>query len=444
MRDLSEIRKQIVELTKEYARTEAASATPYHPGDRINYAGRVYDEAERVNLIDSALDFWLTAGKYANEFERKLSGFLGVSYAYAVNSGSSANLLAFAALTSPMLGERRVKRGDEVITTAMGFPTTVAPIVQLGCVPVFVDVAIPSYNIDTSKLKTALSAKTKAVFIAHTLGNPFDIKTVLKFCTENGLFLIEDNCDALGSEYDAGNGYVKTGTLGDIGTSSFYPAHHITMGEGGAVYTKDPLLARVILSMRDWGRDCVCPPGKDDTCGYRFSAQYGSLPEGYDHKYVYSHLGYNLKVTDMQAAVGCAQLEKLPGLIEKRRENWRLLRENLQDLGKWLVFPEEEPNSRQSPFGFVVTVKENAPVSRNGLAMVLESKGVQTRSLFAGNLTRHPCFAHLTEGMDYRVTDGLQETDRIINDTLWVGVYPGLTREQVEAICAAFRSAFME
>jgi len=442
MKDLPEIKKQILELTREYAHTEAAKSIPYRQNDRINYAGRVYDENERINLVDSALDFWLTAGKYAQEFEHRLSEFLSIPYVYAVNSGSSANLLAFAALTSPMLGEKRIKRGDEVITLAMGFPTTVAPVIQLGCVPVFVDVSIPSYNIDASKLMNALSAKTKAVFIAHTLGNSFDLKVILDFCKKNDLFLIEDNCDALGTEYDTGNGYAKTGTFGDIGTSSFYPAHHITMGEGGAVYTKNPLLARILLSLRDWGRDCVCPPGKDDTCRCRFNGQFGTLPEGYDHKYVYSHLGYNLKITDMQAAVGCAQLEKLPEFIKKRRENWQTLRNGLRDLEEWLILPEEEANSKQSPFGFVVTVKENSHVSRNQLAVALESKGVQTRNLFAGNLIRHPCFVNLSEGIDYRISGDLKITDNIMNNTLWVGVYPGLTEKQISVMINAFKTVF--
>lgn len=442
MRSLDKIREEILELAKEYTQTEAASATPYRIGNRINYAGRVYDEAERVNLIDSALEFYLTAGKYANEFESKLAKFLGLPYAYAVNSGSSANLLAFASLTSPLLGERRIRRGDEVITVAMGFPTTVSPIVQLGCVPVFVDVTIPSYNIDVSKLKEALSTKTKAVFIAHTLGIPFDVRAVTDFCKENQLFLIEDNCDALGTECDMGGSYRKTGTFGDIGTSSFYPAHHITMGEGGAVYTKDPVLAQILLSLRDWGRDCVCPPGKDDTCNRRFSGQFGSLPAGYDHKYVYSHLGYNLKITDMQAAIGCAQLDKLPDFVEKRRRNWQLLHDGLQDLSQWLMLPVEEPNTRQSPFGFVVTVKENSPINRNRLSVALENKGVQTRNLFAGNITRHPCFEALKEGADYRIVGEMTETDNVMNNTLWVGVYPGLLREQIDVMIDAFKSAF--
>jgi len=442
MKELAEIKNQILKLTREYTRKEAALKSSHRPGDRISYAGRIYDESERVNLVDSALDFWLTAGRYASEFEQKLSDFLDLPYAYAVNSGSSANLLAFAALTSPLLGERRIKRGDEVIAVAMGFPTTVSPIIQLGCVPVFVDVEIPSYNIDVSKLKDAFSEKTKAVFVAHTLGNAFNIKECLSFCRENNLFLIEDNCDALGAEYDAGTGCAKTGTFGDIGTSSFYPAHHITMGEGGAVYTKDPLIARILLSLRDWGRDCVCPPGVDDSCGQRFTGQFGTLPQGYDHKYVYSHLGYNLKVTDMQAAIGCAQLDKLPDFIKKRRENWQTLRDGLQDLNNWLILPEEESNSRMSPFGFVITIKDNSPISRNQLTAVLENRGVQTRNLFAGNLTRHPCFHNLSEGTDYRVIGELKMTDKVMNDTLWVGVYPGLTGEQISLMIDAFKAAF--
>jgi CDP-6-deoxy-D-xylo-4-hexulose-3-dehydrase len=436
----AQAREKILTLVSEYCETFHNQKAPYEKGSHIPFAARIYDKQEMTNLVDSALDFWLTAGKYADEFERKMSAYLGVPYFYAVNSGSSANLLAFSALTSPLLSERRVKRGDEVISVAMGFPTTISPIIQLGCVPVFVDVTIPGYNIDVSKLEEALSAKTKAVFIAHTLGNAFDLKTISKFCKDNELFLIEDNCDALGTEYDIGNGYAKTGTIGDIGTSSFYPAHHITMGEGGAVYTKDPILARALLSLRDWGRDCVCPPGVDDSCGHRFSKQFGELPGGYDHKYVYSHLGYNLKITEMQAAIGCAQVDKLPDIVEKRRSNWRILRDELNDLSKWIVLPEEEPNSKMSPFGFVVTVKDNSPITRNQLAVALEHKGIQTRNLFAGNITRHPCFESLVEGVDYRVVGSLKETDRVLNNTLWVGVYPGLLKEQLEAMIEAFKS----
>jgi CDP-6-deoxy-D-xylo-4-hexulose-3-dehydrase len=419
-------KKQILSMVESYCNTYHNRKSDFSEGDRIPFAARVYDSYEMTNLVDSALEFWLTAGRYAAEFERKFSEYLGVPYVYAVNSGSSANLLAFAALTSPLLGERCLKRGDEVITVAMGFPTTVAPIVQLGCVPVFVDVTIPSYNIDVAAMAKALSQKTKAVFLAHTLGIPFDLKAVSDFCKKNKLFLIEDNCDALGAEYDIGKGYVKTGTIGDIGTSSFYPAHHITMGEGGAVYTKNPLLADIMLSLRDWGRDCTCPPGTDNKCGHRFTKQFGELPMGYDHKYVYSHLGYNLKLTDMQAAVGCAQLEKLPGFVKKRRHNWSLLRKLLECQNDWLILPEEEPNARHSPFGFVLTVRNDAPISRNQLSVALESKNIQTRNLFAGNITRHPCFNTLEEGVDYRIIGELTETDKVMNNTLWVGVYPGL------------------
>ncbi|MDR1013558.1 MAG: lipopolysaccharide biosynthesis protein RfbH, partial [Coriobacteriales bacterium] len=334
--------------------------------------------------------------------------------------------------------------GDEVITVAAAFPTTVAPVVQAGCVPVFVDIGIPSYNIDTAKLQDALSERTRAVFVAHTLGVPFDLKAVLEFCDSNGLYLIEDNCDALGAEYDRGFGFERTGTLGHIGTSSFYPAHHMTMGEGGAVYTKDKLLAKVLLSMRDWGRDCVCPPGCDDTCGHRFDGQYGTLPKGYDHKYVYSHLGFNMKVTDMQAAVGCAQLDKLPSFVKGRRANWLALRQGLSDAGlsEHLLLPEEPANAKISPFGFAVTVSEASPLTRTELAQSLERSGVQTRALFAGNILRHPCFTALQEGVDYRVAGPLTNTDRIIEDTLWVGVHPGLTPQQLDAMLGAFSSAY--
>jgi CDP-6-deoxy-D-xylo-4-hexulose-3-dehydrase len=442
MSDLKKMRKQILELVTQYTRMEQSETKPYTPGSRIPYASRIFDEDERVNLVDSALTFWLTAGEYGDKFEKTLAEYLGVPYAYAVNSGSSANLIAFMALTSPLLEDRALKRGDEVISVALAFPTTVAPILQAGCVPVFVDVTIPSYNVDISKLHSALSSKTKAVFLAHSIGNTFNLKAVSEFCKKNKLFLIEDNCDALGAEYDRGYGYEKSGTIGDIGTSSFYPAHHITMGEGGAVYTKDPLLARIILSMRDWGRDCVCPPGKDDTCGHRFDGQYGTLPVGYDHKYVYSHLGYNLKITDMQAALGVAQLDKLPDFVARRRKNWQSLKEGLQVLSEWLILPEEEANSRISPFGFVVTVKEGSPVSAGKLAVSLESGGVQTRRIFAGNITRQPCFEPLKEGVDYRISGSLEVTDRIMKDTLFVGVYPGLDSDRIQAMVKAFKAAF--
>ena len=442
MKEKDVLRKKILELTAEYTRLELGEITPHRPGDRIHYASRVYGEEERINLVDSALTFWLTAGEYAARFEKELAEYLGVPYAYAVNSGSSANLLAFMALMSPLLGDRAVKRGDEVITVAAAFPTSVSPIVQAGCVPVFVDICIPSYNIDVGKLRGALSSKTKAVFLAHSLGNAFDLKKVSDFCREHDLFLIEDNCDALGAQYDRGYGYEKTGTIGDIGTSSFYPAHHITMGEGGAVYTKDQTLARIMQSLRDWGRDCVCQPGQDNNCGHRFDGQFGSLPKGYDHKYVYSHLGYNLKITDMQAAIGCAQLKRVPDFVARRRANWSVLKDGLQELSKWLILPEEEPNSQNSPFGFIVTVKEGSPISRDQLAAALEKRGVQTRMLFAGNITRHPCFVGLIEDEHFRISGGLEITDRVMRDTLWVGVYPGLYEARLCAMIEAFKGAF--
>jgi CDP-6-deoxy-D-xylo-4-hexulose-3-dehydrase len=401
--------------------------------DKINYAGRVFDEKEMINLVDSALDFWLTAGKYAEEFERKLANFFGVRYCLLVNSGSSANLLAFAALTSSELGERSIKRGDEVITVAAAFPTTIAPIIHYGAIPVFVDISLPTYNIDVSKLEYALSDKTKAIFLAHTLGNPFDLKTVKEFCDRHNLWLIEDNCDALGSRYFYNGEWRYTGTFGDIRTSSFYPPHHITMGEGGAVYTNNPELKRILLSMRDWGRDCWCASGKDNTCGKRFDWQLGELPYGYDHKYIYSHFGYNLKATDMQAAIGVAQLEKLPSFIEARKRNWKMLREGLDDLSDIFILPEPAPDSDPSWFGFLLTVKEDAGFTRDNIVNHLEANGIQTRMLFAGNLLRHPCFNEMRKtGEGYRVLGDLTNTNRIMKDTFWVGVYPGLTETMIE------------
>src|SRR5208337_4940279 len=376
---------------------------------RINYAGRVFDEKEMINLIDSSLDFWLTTGKYAEKFEKEFADFFGVKYCSLVNSGSSANLLAFMALTSPKLGERRIKRGDEVITVAAGFPTTVAPIIQYGSVPVFVDVTLPTYNIDCSQLEAALSDKTKAVMVAHTLGNPFNISAVKDFCDKHNLWLIEDNCDSLGSKYPTLQPsnpptLQYTGTFGHIGTSSFYPPHHMTMGEGGAVYTDDVELKRIIESFRDWGRDCWCQSGKDDTCKKRFKWQLGELPHGYDHKYIYSHFGYNLKVTDMQAAIGCAQLEKLPSFIEARKKNWSFLRDGLSDLSDKLILPEPTQNSEPCWFGFLLTVREGAGFTRDEIVNHLESNGIQTRMLFAGNLIKHPCFDAMRESQKgYRV-----------------------------------------
>lgn len=407
---------------------------------KINYAGRVFDEKEMINLVNSSLDFWLTTGRYAEKFEKEFAEFLKVKYCSLVNSGSSANLLAFMSLTSPMLGERRIKRGDEVITVAAGFPTTVAPIIQFGAVPVFVDISLPAYNIDCTQLEYAISEKTKAVMLAHTLGNPFDIQTVKDFCDKHNLWLIEDNCDSLGSRYFYKGEWKYTGTFGHIGTSSFYPPHHITMGEGGAVYTNDVQIKRVIESFRDWGRDCWCPSGHDNTCKRRFEWQLGELPYGYDHKYVYSHFGYNLKVTDMQAAVGCAQLEKLQVFIETRKRNWELLREGLSDLSDKFILPEPTPHSEPSWFGFLLTVRENAGFTRDEIVNYLESKGVQTRMLFAGNLIKHSCFDEMRENdTGFRVMSkyptlspsALPITDRIMRDTFWIGVYPGMTEEMI-------------
>ena len=427
----AEARQEILALVEEYAARYREKKKPFQPGDRISYASRVYDHKEMVNAADAVLEFWLTSGRYSDLFEKKLGEYLGVPYVSLVNSGSSANLLAFMALTSPKLGERRVKRGDEVITVACGFPTTVTPIIQYGAVPVFVDVCIPQYNIDVTKLETALSDKTKAVMIAHTLGNPFDLKAVKAFCDAHGLWLIEDNCDALGSRYTLDGETRFTGTIGDIGTSSFYPPHHMTMGEGGAVYTKNVVLHNILRSMRDWGRDCRCPSGVDNICQHRFDGQYGELPRGYDHKYVYSHFGYNLKVTDLQASIGCAQLEKFPQFVERRKENFKRLRAALSPAEDKLILPEPCENADPSWFGFLLTCREG--VAREKLVRFIEQKGVQTRMLFAGNLTKHPCFDELREsGEGHRIVGELRETDRIMRDTFWVGVYPGMTPEMID------------
>jgi CDP-6-deoxy-D-xylo-4-hexulose-3-dehydrase len=427
-----QLRRQAIEAATAYYRHAHGQRKTFTPGDRIPYAGRVFDEAEIGNLIDSSLDFWLTTGRYAERFEQEFAEFLGVQHCSLTNSGSSANLLAFMALTSPKLGDRRIKPGDEVITVAAGFPTTVAPIIQFGAIPVFVDVSLPTYNIDATRLDSALSEKTKAVMVAHTLGNPFDLAAVKMFCDKHNLWLVEDNCDALGSRYQHNGTWKYTGTIGHIGTSSFYPPHHMTMGEGGAVYTDDPLLKRLVESFRDWGRDCWCPSGKDNTCGNRFGQQFGELPFGYDHKYVYSHFGYNLKVTDMQAAIGCAQLEKLPGFIEARKKNWRLLREGLASLGDKFVLPEATENSDPSWFGFLLTVRKESGFTRDKIVNHLEGNGIQTRMLFAGNLIKHPCFDEMRrEEKGYRVAGTLENTDRIMNNTFWVGVYPGMTEEMV-------------
>ncbi len=440
MRSTEEIKQEILSLVKEYHQASESTAQPFQPGQKIPYCRRVYDAREQINLVDSALEFWLTAGRFCRQFESGLAAFLGIKHVAAVNSGSSANLLAFMTLTSPLLKERAIRPGDEVICVAAAFPTSVAPILQFGAVPVFLDVRLGTYNIDVSLLEEALSPKTKCVFLAHTLGNPFDLKAVKAFCDKHGLWLIEDNCDALGAAYDLGGGWRKTGTIGDLGTSSFYPAHHITMGEGGAVYTDNDLLSRIMFSMRDWGRDCVCPPGTDGACGRRFEGQYGELPIGYDHKYVYSHLGYNLKITDMQAAVGCAQLEKLEGFIEKRRTNWQILRDGLAGLEDKLVLPYSEKDAWPSWFGFLITVREG--LSRKDIIRYIEAQGVQTRMLFSGNLLRHPCFDQWRKtGEGYRVIGGLRNTDRIMNDTFWVGVYPGMTEEMLAYMIQAIQQS---
>lgn len=434
---VAQLKQEILNKVKEYYHLAHEKKEPFVPGRaRVPYAGRVYDEKEMVNLVDAALEFWLTAGRYAEKFESGLASFLGLRYCSLVNSGSSANLLAFMALTSDRLGERKIDRGDEVITVAAGFPTTVAPIVQYGAMPVFVDLELGTYNVDVSQLEAALSSKTRAVMLAHTLGNPFNIRAVKEFCDKNNLWLIEDNCDALGSRYEGR----YTGTFGDIGTSSFYPPHHITMGEGGAVYTDSDELHAIIESLRDWGRDCRCPPGKDNFCGRRFGQQLGELPFGYDHKYVYSHFGYNLKATDMQAAVGCAQLEKLPAFTEARKRNWRLLREGLAGLADVFVLPEATPGSEPSWFGFLLTVREGAGFARDEIVKYLEACGIQTRMLFAGNLVKHPCFDRLrSAGQGYRIAGELKNTDIIMKQAFWVGVYPGMSPAMIEFIVKKVR-----
>ncbi len=440
-------RQEILDLVAAYARTYkvAPMQQPYHEGERIPYASRVYDEKEMVNLVDSALEFWLTAGRYTEAFEQKFGEYLGVRYVSLVNSGSSANLLAFSTLTSPLLGERRVKRGDEVITVAAGFPTTVNPIIQYGAIPVFVDVTLPTCDIDVTKLEAAYSEKTKAVMIAHTLGNPFNLKAVKDFCDRHELWLVEDNCDALGSTYTIDGETRQTGSIGDIGTSSFYPPHHMTMGEGGACYTNNPQLHRIMRSIRDWGRDCWCAPGHDNTCHHRFDGQYGELPKGYDHKYVYSHFGYNLKATDMQAAIGVAQLEKFPGFVARRKHNFELLKALLVEGGAdaKLILPEPEPHSDPSWFGFLMTCQEG--VDRETVVRYIEDHGVQTRMLFAGNLIKHPCFDEMrATGEGYRVVGSLDTTDRIMRDTFWVGLYPGMTDEKLRYMARIILEAIQQ
>jgi CDP-6-deoxy-D-xylo-4-hexulose-3-dehydrase len=438
---------EIVERARQIARLrqQADGAAEFVPGrSPVRYAGRVYGEEELANLAEASVEFWLTGGRWHTRLEAGLAGWYGVSHARLVNSGSSANLLAVATLMSHLLGDRRLQPGDEVITVAAGFPTTVAPVVQLGLVPVFVDVTLPGYNLDVSRLQAALSPRTRAVMVAHTLGNPFDLAAVSAFCRQHGLWLVEDNCDAAGSTFQGR----KTGTFGDLATLSFYPPHHMTMGEGGAVLTSDDTLEKAMTSIRDWGRDCWCPSGVDNTCKRRFEWQLGDLPRGYDHKYVYSHLGYNLKVTDLQAAVGVAQLDRLDGFVTARRANWACYREALADLGDLLVLPEPTPGSEPSWFGFMVTVREGAPFTRDDLVKALEAQKIQTRMLFAGNLVRQPALTELVRAAavagrpaPFRVAGSLANTDTIMNRTLWVGVYPGLTEPMRQHVVQTFRRA---
>lgn len=428
----NEAREQIKNLVAQYYHDFKENKKLFKEGDRITYASRVFDEKEMQALTDATLDFWLTTGRFADRFEKEFAKWIGVKFAHLVNSGSSANLIAFMALTAPELGDRQIKPGDEIITVACGFPTTVTPIINYGAIPVFVDVTVPQYNIDVSMLERALSNKTKAVMIAHTLGNPFNLKAVKEFCDKNNLWLVEDNCDALGSKYTIDGVTKFTGTWGDIGTSSFYPPHHMTMGEGGCVYTDNPLLHRLILSFRDWGRDCICPSGQDNFCGHRFSGQYGELPYGYDHKYVYSHFGYNLKVTDMQAAVGCEQLKKFPHFIKRRKHNWNRLRIALKSAVDKLILPEPAENSDPSWFGFLISVRPESGLDRNKITKKVEDHNIQTRLLFSGNLIKHPCFDQIRGTDSYKVVGKLTNTDYVMNNSFWVGVYPGMTDDMID------------
>lgn len=438
-----EARIKIKELVAEYYYDFKEKKENFTPGDRISYASRVFDEKEMCSLTDAMLDFWLTTGRFSEKFEKEFAEWIGVKYAHLVNSGSSANLLAFYVLTAPELGERRIKQGDEVITVACTFPTTVTPILQYGAVPVFVDVTLPQYNIDVTKLEDAVSERSKAVMIAHTLGNPFDIAAVKKFCEKYHLWLIEDNCDALGSKYTADGVTKYTGTWGDIGTSSFYPPHHITMGEGGCVYTDDPLLHRLILSYRDWGRDCICSSGQDNFCGHRYDRQYSELPIGYDHKYVYSHLGYNLKVTDLQASIGVEQLKKFPDFIERRRHNWDRLYKKLECLYNQLILPRAAENSIPSWFGFLISIKPNIEVNRNQIIKYIEKHNIQTRLLFSGNIIKHPCFEHIRGTSAYRVVGDLKNTEFIMRNAFWVGVYPGMTDDMIDYMADIIKEAIL-
>ena len=427
------IRESILDLVKEFYEVEMKK-NGIAKGDRIPFAGRVFDEKELVNLVDSSLDFWLTAGRYANDFEYEFAQFMEAEHCLLVNSGSSANLVAFTTLTSPKLGDKRLKKGDEVITLAAGFPTTINPIIQNGLIPIFVDVELGTYNIKVDELEKALSNKTKAIMIAHTLGNPFDLDAVMNFAKKHDLYVVEDCCDAVGSTYKG----KKVGTFGHLSTVSFYPAHHMTMGEGGAVLTNDENLMRIATSFRDWGRDCYCGPGADNTCGRRFAMQHGRLPQGYDHKYVYSHIGYNLKVTDMQAAVGMAQLEKLPSFIEKRKENFVKIKELLMPYEEYLILPKATENSDPSWFGFPITVKENDKFTRNELTQYLEDNKIMTRLLFAGNVTKQPAYLDI----ECRIVGDLENTDYVMNNTFFIGVYPGIGDDQLEYIDKTFKMFF--
>ena len=437
----ADARKEIRELVGEYYREFKEEKKEFQPGDRINYSSRVYDEKEMQSLTEAALDFWLTTGRFSEQFEKEFAAWIGTTYAHLVNSGSSANLLAFMALTAPELGDRRIRRDDEVITVACGFPTTVTPILLYGAVPVFVDATVPQYNIDVSQMEAALSEKTKAVMLAHTLGNPFDLQAVKDFCKKHDLWLVEDNCDALGTKYTIDGVTKYTGTIGDIGTSSFYPPHHMTMGEGGCVYTDNPLLHRLILSYRDWGRDCICPSGHDNFCGHRYDGQYGELPAGYDHKYVYSHFGYNLKVTDMQAAVGCEQLKKFPSFIDRRRHNWERLYQGLQDAQDKLILPEPAENSEPSWFGFLISVRPESGLKRNDVTRYMEEHNIQTRLLFGGNLIKQPCFDDLRGTDAYRVVGELTQTEFIMENSFWIGVYPGMTDAMIDHMIGVLKEA---
>lgn len=435
-----EIKSLVGEFYKEF-KEPVESKENFKPGDRISYASRVYDEKEMQSLTDAMLDFWLTTGRFSKEFEKNFAEWIGVKYAHLVNSGSSANLIAFSALTAPELGDRQIKKGDEVITVACGFPTTINPIIQYGAVPVFLDVTVPQYNIDVEQLEKALTSKTKAVMIAHTLGNPFDLKAVKEFCDKHNLWLVEDNCDALGSKYTIDGVTKYTGTWGDIGTSSFYPPHHMTMGEGGAVYTNNPLLNRLILSYRDWGRDCICVSGQDNLCGHRWDGQFGELPVGYDHKYTYSHFGYNLKVTDLQAAVGVEQLKKFPSFIERRKHNWTRLHAALENVQDRIILPEPAENSDPSWFGFLISVRPETGLNRNDVTKYIESKNVQTRLLFSGNIIKQPCFNEIRGSDAYRVVGDLENSDFVVNNTFWVGVYPGMTDTMIDYMAQVIKEA---